>query len=217
MPFGINHLSPVLFGANMSLRTGMRLREMGVTKALFVYDQGVKKAGIPQKIIANADALGIKTFVYEGVLPDPPDYTIDEATEIGRREKVDAVIGSRRREQHGHGQGRQHAPEQRGLDQAVPRVRPLPDQERQAARSDPHHRRHRQRGHPVLRVDRLEPTTRRRARAATSCGPTWPLSTRCSPLVCRLRSPPTPAWTPSPTPPRRFRPARTTRCPISSA
>ncbi len=93
MPFGINHLSPVLFGANISLRTGMRLREMGVTKALFVYDQGVKKAGIPQRIIANADALGIQTFVYEGVLPDPPDYTIDEATAIGRQNQVDAVIG----------------------------------------------------------------------------------------------------------------------------
>lgn len=93
MIFNINHMTPVLFGANMSMRTGMRLRELGCTKVLFMYDQGVKKAGIPDKIIKNTEALGIKTVVYEGVLPDPPDYTIEEAAEIGRREQVDGIVG----------------------------------------------------------------------------------------------------------------------------
>lgn len=92
MPYNINHLTPVLFGLNMSLRTGMRLKGMGCTRVLFVYDQGIKKAGIPDKIIQNCEALGIKTYVYEDVQADPPDYTIEECAEIGRKAKVDGVV-----------------------------------------------------------------------------------------------------------------------------
>ena len=77
MPFNINHMTPVLFGANMAMRTGMKLREFGCTKVLFVYDQGIKKAGIPDRVIKNVEALGMEVSVYEGVLPDPPDYTIE--------------------------------------------------------------------------------------------------------------------------------------------
>ena len=92
MPYNINHLTPVLFGLNMSLRAGMRLKEMGCTKVLFVYDQGIKKAGIPDKIIENCEALGIKTYVYEDVQADPPDYTVEECAEVGRKAKVDGVV-----------------------------------------------------------------------------------------------------------------------------
>ncbi len=93
MPFNINHMTPVLFGANMSLRAGNRLRDLGCTKVLVVYDQGVKKAGIPDKIVKNIEALGIKTFVYDSVLPDPPDYTVEACAEVGRKAEVDGVIG----------------------------------------------------------------------------------------------------------------------------
>jgi len=93
MAFNINHLSPVLFGANMSMRAGMKLKELGCTRVLFVYDQGIKKAGIPDRVIKNTQALGIKVSVYEGVLADPPDYIVEEAAEIGRREQVDGVVG----------------------------------------------------------------------------------------------------------------------------
>ncbi len=93
MPFNINHMTPVLFGANMSLRAGNRLRDLGCTKVLCVYDQGVKRAGIPDKIINNIKALGMKVVVYEGVQPDPPDFTIEECAEIGRKAEVDAVVG----------------------------------------------------------------------------------------------------------------------------
>ena len=92
MPYNINHLTPVLFGPNMSLRAGMRLKEMGCTKVLFVYDQGIKKAGIPNKIIANCEALGMKTYLFEDVQADPPDYTVEACAEIGRKAKVDGIV-----------------------------------------------------------------------------------------------------------------------------
>ncbi|HEY6021749.1 MAG TPA: iron-containing alcohol dehydrogenase [Candidatus Paceibacterota bacterium] len=92
MPFNINHMTPVLFGVNMSLRAGNRLRDLGCTKVLCVYDQGIKKAGIPDKIINNMKALGMKVVVYEGVQPDPPDYTVEECADVVRKADVDAVV-----------------------------------------------------------------------------------------------------------------------------
>ena len=92
MPFNINHMTPVLFGANMSLRAGNRLRDLGCTKVLCVYDQGIKKAGIPDKIIKNIKSLGIGVVVYEGVQPDPPDFTVEECAEVGRKAEVDGVV-----------------------------------------------------------------------------------------------------------------------------
>jgi alcohol dehydrogenase len=92
MPYNINHLTPVLFGANMSLRAGMRLKEFGCKKVLYVYDQGIKNAGIPDQIIKNAEALGIKTYIYDKVQADPPDYTVEECAEVGRKAKVDGVV-----------------------------------------------------------------------------------------------------------------------------
>ena len=92
MEFSINFTTPVLFGEGTSLKTGERLKQMGVTKALFVYDQGVKKAGLPDKIIESVKEAGIGVAVFEGVKADPPVETLDEGAEIGRKENADAVV-----------------------------------------------------------------------------------------------------------------------------
>jgi alcohol dehydrogenase len=92
MEFNINLLPPVLFGTDTSLKTGERLKELGCTKVLVVYDQGVKKAGIPDKIIKSVKEAGIGMAFYEGVQADPPFPTLEEAAEIGRKEKVDGVL-----------------------------------------------------------------------------------------------------------------------------
>ena len=93
MEFNINHMTPVLFGQDASKKTGERLKALGCTKVLFVYDQGVKKTGMPDKVIAAVKEAGIAVCVFEGVQADPPDYTVDEGAEIGRKEKVDGVVG----------------------------------------------------------------------------------------------------------------------------
>jgi len=92
MEFNINLLPPVLFGTDTSLKAGERLKGLGCTKVLVVYDQGVKKAGIPDKIIESVKGAGIGVAVYEGVQADPPFHTLEECAEIGRKENVDGVL-----------------------------------------------------------------------------------------------------------------------------
>ena len=53
MAFNINHMTPALFGEDVSLQTGERLKTLGCKKVLVVYDQGVKQAGITDKIIES--------------------------------------------------------------------------------------------------------------------------------------------------------------------
>ncbi|MBN2420178.1 MAG: iron-containing alcohol dehydrogenase, partial [Deltaproteobacteria bacterium] len=93
MPFTINHNTPVLFGEGVSGQTGEKLKEYGVKKVLFVYDQGLKSAGIADKIIKNIKEKDIGVIEFDDVKPDPPVEVIDEAGELARKENVDAVIG----------------------------------------------------------------------------------------------------------------------------
>ena len=93
MAFNINHMTPVLFGEGTSLQTGERLKTLGCKKVLAVYDQGVKKVGITEKIIESIKEQEIEVAVFDGVKADPPDTMIDEGAEVGRNAKVDGVVG----------------------------------------------------------------------------------------------------------------------------
>jgi alcohol dehydrogenase len=93
MTYGINHLTPVIFGENSSSETGAKLKQLGCKKVLCVFDKGVKGAGIVDKIIDSIQAQGIKCISFGGVVADPPDYVIEEGAEIGRKEHVDGVVG----------------------------------------------------------------------------------------------------------------------------
>ncbi|HEY95029.1 MAG TPA: iron-containing alcohol dehydrogenase [Dehalococcoidia bacterium] len=93
MAFNVNHMTPALFGEGTSLQTGERLKTLGCKKVLAVYDQGVKQAGITDKIIESIREQEIEVAVFDGVKADPPDTMIDEGAEVGRKAKVDGVVG----------------------------------------------------------------------------------------------------------------------------
>lgn len=84
---------PVLFGAGASLRTGLKVKQMGVQKVLCVYDQGIKSAGIADKVIDNLKAAGLQVVLFDGVEPDPSDTLINKAAEMANAEKVDGIVG----------------------------------------------------------------------------------------------------------------------------
>ena len=85
--------NPILFGIGTSKLAGEKLKEMGCTKVLVVYDNGIKSAGIVDKIDAIIKAAGIETVHYSGVQADPPDWSVEEAGALGVKENVDGVVG----------------------------------------------------------------------------------------------------------------------------
>lgn len=82
----------LIFGANASLSAGARLKKLGCTKVICVYDQGVKAAGLVDKIVKAIETEGITVVHYDGVLPDPPDTVVNEAGELGRKEMVNGIV-----------------------------------------------------------------------------------------------------------------------------
>ena len=87
-----NIFVPAIMGSGASLRTGLKVRELGCKKVLVVYDKGLKDVGIADAIIENIQNAGIETVCFDKVLPDPPDTIIEEAAEIARNEKVDGIV-----------------------------------------------------------------------------------------------------------------------------
>lgn len=93
MIFDINYPTKVMVGVDATSKTGEKLKELGVTKALIVTDQNMKKFGVAGKIIEYIKAAGISVVEFDTVLPDPPDTQVNEAGELGRREGVDGIVG----------------------------------------------------------------------------------------------------------------------------
>lgn len=89
-PFQIS--IPQYFGIGISAQLGDKLKALGCTKVLIVCDKGVEAAGIPAKLMGYITAAGIESVVYNGVLPDPPDTSIDEVVRIALNEKVDGIV-----------------------------------------------------------------------------------------------------------------------------
>ncbi len=85
--------NPLLFGIGTSKLLGDKLKELGCTKVLVVYDMGIKNAGVADQIVKIIEDAGIRTVTYDGVQADPPDWSVNEAGELGIREKVDGVVG----------------------------------------------------------------------------------------------------------------------------
>ena len=93
MPSVFSSPNPILFGIGSSKLVGEKLKELGCSKVLMVYDSGIKAAGIVDKIDAIITGCGIKTVHYPGVLADPPDWSVEEAGALGVLENVDGVVG----------------------------------------------------------------------------------------------------------------------------
>lgn len=87
-----NSPNPVLYGSGSSKSIGEQLHKVGCKKVLVVYDKGVKSAGIADKILQYIRDAGIETILYDGVVSDSPDYSINEAGALAVRENVDGVV-----------------------------------------------------------------------------------------------------------------------------
>lgn len=83
----------VIIGENASSQTGEKLKQAGVKKVICLYDQGVKAAGIVDKVLEYVKAAGIEIVEFGNVKADPTDDNVNETAEAGRAEKADGVLG----------------------------------------------------------------------------------------------------------------------------
>ncbi|MGB9887169.1 MAG: iron-containing alcohol dehydrogenase [Moorellales bacterium] len=92
MAYYISRTSPILFGAGAAQDTGAKVKELGCKRVLLVTDQGIRKAGIADRVQRSLEGAGLEVVVYDRVPPDPPDYLIEEAADLARREAIDGIV-----------------------------------------------------------------------------------------------------------------------------
>ncbi len=63
-----------------------------IAKALLVYDSGIEKAGIADKVAASLKEAGIEVVPFNKVLADPPDYIVNEGAQLGLDQHVDGIV-----------------------------------------------------------------------------------------------------------------------------
>ena len=86
------YIPRTVFGVGESKKLSIYVKKLGGTKALVLFDQGVKKAGVVEPIIAALNADGIETAVFDQVVADPSMESVDAAAECAIKEKVDILI-----------------------------------------------------------------------------------------------------------------------------
>ena len=85
--------APVIFGCGAISILGEKVKEQGGKKALIICEKGIEDAGIVAKATASLDAAGIEYSVFNGVVSDPPDTTVDEAGQAALSAGADCLIG----------------------------------------------------------------------------------------------------------------------------
>ncbi len=86
-------LCPVCFGAGAVSTIGEKAKEFGGSKALVIYDMGVKMTGAADRIAGYLSEAGLEYVLCDRVMPEAPDEVINEIGASLRGQGIDIVIG----------------------------------------------------------------------------------------------------------------------------
>jgi alcohol dehydrogenase YqhD (iron-dependent ADH family) len=90
--FKIENPTVVHFGKDVMNDLGSVVARYG-KKVLLVYGKGsIKTNGIYDKTVAQLTGVGAEVFEYSGIKPNPVVDDVNEAAELGRKEKVDVIL-----------------------------------------------------------------------------------------------------------------------------
>lgn len=70
------------------------LEAENIKNVMIIYDEGVKVAGIAEKVVAEVEkASGITITVFDKVLPNPSNELVEEAYAIAKEKDIDGFVG----------------------------------------------------------------------------------------------------------------------------
>jgi alcohol dehydrogenase YqhD (iron-dependent ADH family) len=90
--FKIENPTTVHFGRDVMNELGKVIANYG-TKVMLVYGKGsIKSNGIYDKAIQQLNSIGAEVIEYNGIKPNPLVEDVNEAAELGRKQKVDVIL-----------------------------------------------------------------------------------------------------------------------------
>lgn len=85
-------ITKIIHGVGSSRELGSVVTKLGAERALVMHGPNVKAAGIVDPCIKSLEDAGIVCVVYDKIEEETPMHSIEEAAELGRREKTDVCI-----------------------------------------------------------------------------------------------------------------------------
>tara|TARA_R110002072_G_scaffold130059_1_gene268836 strand:+ start:4276 stop:5442 length:1167 start_codon:yes stop_codon:yes gene_type:complete len=90
--FEFNTVARIINGAGSALELASQCRHLAVQRPLVVTDPGLMAIGLVQPVLAALEQAGLAPLVFDQVREDPPEATVQAATDVARAGGVDGVI-----------------------------------------------------------------------------------------------------------------------------
>lgn len=82
----------IIYGVGVSTKVADLLKSLQVTTVMAVYDEGIQKAGIADRVIEPIRAAGFTVHEFGGVTADPPVEMIEDAAKAAKEKNVDIYL-----------------------------------------------------------------------------------------------------------------------------
>lgn len=83
----------IFLAADSSKEAGNFLKQEGKSKVLFICDSNLMRLGLADAVAAAIRDAGVDMVIFDKVSGEPSYTLVEEAVGLGKREKVDAVVG----------------------------------------------------------------------------------------------------------------------------
>ena len=86
-------LCPVLFGNDAIAAMAQRAADEGRKKAFICCDKGVRAGGAADRVAEAMKAVGVDSYIYDDIIPDAPDYSVNEIAAKMAEWGTDLILG----------------------------------------------------------------------------------------------------------------------------
>ncbi|MDG2048273.1 MAG: iron-containing alcohol dehydrogenase [Halioglobus sp.] len=90
--FEFNTVARIINGPGSALELEVQCRHLKIERPLLVTDPGLMSIGLIQPILAALEEAGLSALVFDQVREDPPEVTVQAASDLARSGNVDGVI-----------------------------------------------------------------------------------------------------------------------------
>lgn len=92
MSFNFFVKSNITFGKGAMEKLPQILKGYGLKKVMVVYDNGVKAAGIAEKIVAQVEKADVEYLIFDGVIPNPTNEVVESAAKLAKEANIEGMV-----------------------------------------------------------------------------------------------------------------------------
>lgn len=84
--------SNITFGRGAIEQLPEMIRNYGIKNIMVVYDNGVKAAGIADKVLEQIEKTGVSYTIFDRVIPNPTNEVVEEAAALAKEKEIDGFV-----------------------------------------------------------------------------------------------------------------------------